>query len=149
MTISDANTVSNAESVNQIMVDILQLKSSEIAEARHEQIRGLIKATINGDVSKTHVTTTANLSKDRKGVLVYILTNLRLIKIEIDAKEIHSSSFSLDKMIAFDRTLVDGDRAGVKVSFQNGSLGLQYNQTEQKITDFFQQVDQSRVREQP
>lgn len=140
------NKTSNSESINKILADIFELKSPEINETRREQIRELIESTINGDKSKTHLAITANLSQDRKGVLVYILTNLRLIKIEIDEKDIQSSSYSLDKIVAVDRKLVDGERAEVTVAFPKNTFGLKYNQAEKNITEFFQNVDQARTK---
>lgn len=39
---------------------------------------------------------------------------------------------------------MDGDRAEVKVLFQNDSFGLRYSPSDEKINKFFQKVEQSR-----
>jgi len=148
MTTDTTHAPPNKESVNQIVTDIFAQKSPEILDSRSDKIRDFVATTINGDVSKSHVVTRANLSKDRKGVLIYVLTNLRIIKIEIDSTDMQSQSFPLSKIISVSRK-TDGDRSEVQVSFENDSFGLRYNQAEATITDFFQKVDQSRVKVSP
>lgn len=136
----------NKDTVDQIVQEICDLKNPIITEARREQLRGFIDTTINGDEAKAHLVINATLSEHKPGALVYVLTNVRLIKIDIGEVEIQSSSYPLDTVIGVERTLIDGDRAAVKVSFQNGSFGLRYASSNQKIKEFFQKVDQARSR---
>ena len=136
----------NKDTVDQIVREIYDLKSPIINEARREQLRGFIDTTINGDNAKAYLIITATLSEKKPGILVYVLTNVRLIKIDIGEIEFQSSSYPLNTIIGVERTLIDDDRAAVKVSFQNGSFGLRYASSNQKIKEFFQKVDQSRSR---
>jgi hypothetical protein len=137
--------MSNEDILNKIIQTISGSNNPKIERVRLNQISDFIKTTINGDEAKECLTVNAILKKDTDGILVYVLTNLRLINIEIDAHAVRSSSFPLDTMIGIDRKLMDGNRIAVEVSFQNGSLGLAYSSTDQTTTDFFQKVDQSRV----
>lgn len=137
----------NQDSLTGIIKEVFSITAPKIDGSRRSSISQLIQTTVNGDVISSYLVISAALGKDRKGILVYILTNLRLIKIEIDEREIQSSSFLLDTMIGIERKLItedSGARATVEVSFQNGSLGLRYAPN-QKITEFFQKVDQARV----
>jgi hypothetical protein len=137
----------NKESLDKIISEVFQLSSPKIKEERRDQVRDFIETTINGDETKKYLVINAGLAKDRLGVLVYVLTNVRLIKIEIDTEqEIKSSSFPLDTIIGVERKLIDGDKAAVEVAFQNGSMGLKYSAKNQTITNFFQEVDQSRAK---
>lgn len=136
--------MSNETQINQIIDEIFRLDSPKINEARRQQIRGFVESTINGDTAQAYLAINASLEKDKKGAIVYVLTNVRLIKIDIDENEIQSSSFPLDTIIGIERKLVDGDRAQVGVSFQNGYFGLRYSADNKKITEFFQKLDQSR-----
>ncbi len=136
--------MSNTEKLANLMAEILALKSPGIDQQRQEQISSFIQTTVNGDALQQYVTFIANLSKDKQGALVYALTNRRLIRIDIDEKEINSSSHLLGTMTGVNRRLIDGNRMFVEVAFQSGTVGLQYS-GEKKITDFFQAVEQSRV----
>lgn len=134
---------SNDAALDSIINAIFQITNPKIAETRREEIRSFIKTTVNGDEIKAYLPTDANL-KDRRGILVYILTNRRLIKVEIDDKEITSAFYFLTAMTGVERKLVEGNKASVQVSFQNGSMGLRYSATNQTITEFFQKVEQVR-----
>lgn len=130
--------------LNAILEEIFSLDNPSISQERKGQIYDFVKLTINGDMPKAHLSINANLGNNNRGVIVYILTNIRFIKIDIDTKEIQSFSFSLDTMISVDRKLIDGDRAEINISFQKDSFGLRYAPSDKKIIDFFQKVDQSR-----
>lgn len=138
----------NGDSVSKIAGEIFKLNSPKINEDGHHKICDFISTTINGDLLQEYLVINAAIKKDKKGALVYVLTDLRLIKIEIDsdAQEIKSSSFPLDTITSVERTLIDGDKAQVVISFQNDSLGLKFSQNDKKITEFFQKVDQSRAK---
>jgi hypothetical protein len=136
----------NDQSLSQIIGEIYLVQNPKIEDSRRASLADFIKTTVNGDEIVSQLIEGAGITKDRRGILVYVLTNLRLIKFEIDDKIVQSSSFPLDTMIGVDRKLAEDGRAAVEVSFQNGSFGLRYAQANQKITDFFTKVDQSRVR---
>src|SRR3989338_7607485 len=111
------------ELLKQIVDKIFQLTNPAIDISRRPQVNDFIKSTINGDIPKSHLVINSGLRKDRKGVLVYTLTNARLLKIEIDDKEIQSSSIVLSSITNLEREL-EGDRALVKIHFQNEFIGL-------------------------
>jgi len=130
--------------LSSIIDSIFKLDSPKIDESRKTQISNFVISTINGDIPDDYLAINANFSENNKGATVFILTNLRLIKIDIAPKEIKSSSFPLNTIIGIDRKIVNDDRAEFNISFQNGSFGLRYPQDDQSITDFFQKVDQKR-----
>lgn len=134
------------ESLNGIMEKIYSFDVPKIQNERRVQIQGFIDSAINGDEVKKYIVISATLKKDsqEQGILVYVLTNLRLIKIDLDLQEVQSSSFFLNAIVSIERKLIDGDRAAVEVSFQNGFFGLGYSSSNQEITDFFQEVDKAR-----
>ena len=133
--------------LDEIIKDIFELDSPKINEDRRSQIQNFIKAVVNGDNIQAYLIINANLKQDKEGALVYILTNARLIKIEIaKEKEISSSSFFLNSIISVSRKLNDDDQASIEVIFQNDSFGLTYSSKDQEITDFFQKVDHPRAK---
>ena len=134
-----------SETLSAIIQDIFSLDSPKIDDSRKKQITEFVITTVNGDNPTDYLVLNANLGENIKGIIAYILTNLRLIKIDIDAKEVQSSSFPLNTIIGIERKLIDGERAQFSVSFQNGSFGLRYSPSDQKITDFFQKIDQTRI----
>jgi hypothetical protein len=131
------------EALNAIIEDIFILDSPKVDESRKKQISQFIVSTVNGDTPVARLVLNANLDENKKGVIVYILTNLRLIKIDIDENDIQSKSFPLGTIIGIERKLVGG-MAEFSVSFQNGSFGLKYSSDDQNITDFFQKIDYTR-----
>ena len=132
--------------LDKITDEVFQLDNPVINSSRRSQIREFIESAINGDTPESYLVINSKLSKDRKGVLVYILTNARLLKIDIDDKDIYSSSPSLNAIINIDRKLLEGNRAQVTIYFQNDSFGLKYSADNQKISEFFQKVDQWRIK---
>ncbi|MHC5536858.1 hypothetical protein ACYOEI_01130 [Singulisphaera rosea] len=132
------------ESLNQLATEVFGLNSPKIDESRRLSICELLKATINGDTIKAHLAINANVKPDVMGALVYVLTDRRIIKFDIGPSEIKSVTFPLDTITGILRSL-EGNRAGITLSFQNGSFGMKYTIPNQKISDFFQKVDLARV----
>ena len=134
--------------IEQITNEVFALDTPRIDPVRKGQISGFISATINGDADiHAHLVINAGLGENRMGVLVYVLTNVRLIKIEIDDKNVQASSPSLSSIITVDRKLLDGERTSIAITFPNNSVfGLTYPSATQAITDFFQTVDMARTR---
>jgi hypothetical protein len=132
------------ENLKTIINDISGLNPI-LDETRKQQITNFIISAVNGDIPTSHLIINANLGENNRGIIIYILTDLRLIKIDIDAKEIKSGSFPLNTLIGIERKLIDGDIAQFSIAFQNGTFGLRYSQDDQKITDFFQKIDQARA----
>jgi hypothetical protein len=136
--------------IARIIEEVFSLDSPRIDASRRDQVSTFITSTVNGDQTiHAHLVLNAGLGQNRTGALVYILTNLRLIKVEIDERNVQSSSPSLSTLVNVDRKLMDGNKISVSVIFQNDFFGLTYSSTGEAITDFFQQVDQARVKGQP
>jgi hypothetical protein len=133
--------------LNEIMSEIIGLDTSKLEEERKKQIHRFIDSTVNGDDIQAHLTISANLDETKKGIIVYILTNARFIKVDIDihAEEISSSIFPLDTITGIERKLLEGGKAQVKIAFPNNSFGLIYRANNEAITKFFQKVDMTRA----
>ena len=82
---------------------------------------------------------------DNREAVLYIITDLRLIKLDIEPNEIKSSNFGFDSIISVERKLIDGNQAQVRIILQNDSFGLRYPNNEHRITEFFQFLDKVRI----
>ncbi len=130
--------------IRSIMEDISKLDNPKIDQSKIPQLTDFVTTTINGDEPIVHLVLNINLDHQRRGIITYILTNLRLIKIDIDPNknEIESNSFPLNTIIGIERKLIDNDKTQFAIAFQNGSIGLKYSLADTKITEFFQKIDQ-------
>jgi len=128
------------ETLDAIVAEVFELDSPKI-EQKKEQVSEFIIFAVNGDTPKAHLVINASVDEDNKGAIIYILTNLRLIKIDIAPREIKSSSFPLNTLTGLNRKLIDDEQIELSIFFQNGSFGLRYSQDLKNITEFFQQVE--------
>src|SRR5215467_13435441 len=97
------------EEINQIIDEIFKLDSPKIinGEKRKQEIKEFTTITINGDTITKYLVINANIKPRMPGALLYILTNVRLIKIEIGKEAgINSSSFFLSTMTSIERKLL-------------------------------------------
>jgi hypothetical protein len=131
--------------IKQILKDIWRVGGELLKTQDQDKLRNFVTITINGDVPANHLAINTNLSNGKEGVVIYILTNKRLIKVDIGDK-IQSSSFILDSIINIERELLDDDRIQIKILFPNDSFGLRYPATDTQASKFFQSLDQSRVK---
>jgi hypothetical protein len=97
------------EILNAIMQEIFSPDNPPVEEIKKEKIKNFIDTTINGDAIKKYLVISAAIKKDIQGILIYILTNHRLIKVVIDEQELNSSSYFLNAIIGIERKLVDSD----------------------------------------
>ena len=81
------------------------------------------------------------LQTKQLGVVLYVLTNTRLIKIEIN-DHTNSSSFFLNTITSIERKIINKESISIDIMFQNSSLGLSYPIKNKKITSFFQNIEQ-------
>lgn len=134
------------EDIKKIADKVFSLDSPKIEESRRQQISDFLGTTINGDAINDFLAINANLSKEREGVLVYVLTDKRIIKISIDAKEnsVQSSDLFLHR-ISTGWEIKEGERTEVRISSEDGNFSLRYPPSNQEITEFFKKVDQARV----
>lgn len=129
------------QTLDTIVAEVFQLDSPKINQIRIGQVSEFIASAVNGDTPNAHLVINASVDENNKGAIIYILTNLRLIKIDVAPKEIKSSSFPLNTLIGVDRKLIDSDQIEFSISFQNGAFGLRYSQDLKNITDFFQKIE--------
>lgn len=135
------DTSTNKEFLKKIIDEIFQITNPAIEKARESEIYSFIETIINGDTSKEYLVITASLEESKMAILVYILTDKRLIKIDITPIQgIKSASFLLSSMSGVQRDL-EADRSTIRLNFQSGSVGLRYDTANQKINNFFQQVE--------
>lgn len=130
---------------NQIFDNIFKLATLEILNNnKKEDIKKFVKTTVNGDEIKSYLAIKAYLKpKKNLGIILYVLTNVRLIKIEIsEIENINSSSFFLGSITSVERKIIDKDTVSIDIIFQNTSLGLRYPINNNTITNFFQKIEQ-------
>ena len=127
--------------IDKIVNNIFNLDNPKIDESRRQLITDFVVGSVNGDELISDLVINANLDDNNKGVIAYVLTNLRLVKIDIHLKEIQVSSFFLNTMIGIERKVIEGYEQ-FSIAFQNGTFGLRYSLKDQNITRFFQQIDQ-------
>ncbi len=99
-----------------------------------------LDSAVNGDTPISSLTVDANLTKDIPGIIVYILTNKRIIKVDIDAKEIQASNYPISQIINVRRKLIENE-SEVIIEFENESFGLKYPKEKTEITKFFELVE--------
>jgi hypothetical protein len=111
-----------------------------------ENIRSFLTKEVNGDTLTNHLVLVATLSKDRRGLLIYLLTTAKIVKIEITAEGVQSFSSYLKEVTGVNRSLstnVSGNNARVVVEFLQGNFGLFYPANDTQIDNFFQKVDEA------
>lgn len=129
------------EILHKIINEIFQLEELNIEESRRKQISDFVISTVNGDIPLHYLAIGANLeSTGKPGIIVFVITNLRLIKIDINNKEIESKSFPLNTITGINRKIKD-DQIEFSVFFQNGAFGLRYSLEDKNITHFFQKIE--------
>jgi hypothetical protein len=110
------------------------------------KLEEFLSGEINGDTVVDFLVLSASLGEGRKGILAYVLTTTRVIKIEIDEKDSKSSSpVYLRDVLAVKRVVpgpTGSDRAKISVEAGQGSFGLSYPATNQTIDQFFRKVDE-------
>lgn len=138
--------MATVESIQSIIDQISGLKDPSIDASKIQHIKAFIETTVNGDDVKESLSISAVLGKDKEGVIVYILTNIRLIKIDINSNtsEMKSSDFFLNKMAIEWKVDIQGTE--IKISSQPHSFSLKYPGQRTDITTFFKKVDELRVK---
>lgn len=128
--------------INEIVNEVFKVETPP-SLLQKNQINDFVITAINGDEPRAHLVLNAILSENNTGVILYILTNFRLIKIDISNSDILSNSFHLTALIGAERKFINPDLIQFSLTFPNGSFGLKYSPTDKKITDFFQMIDQA------
>jgi len=130
------------EYIGGIIKDIFDLPSPKIQESRKKDITEFVNIAINGDTIDSHLV--LDISNDEKpSVAVYILTDKRLIQIDIETDiEAKSSVYLLSEIIGVERKLIESDRMEVRIIFKNGLVGLRHPKKASTTTAFFQKIEQ-------
>lgn len=132
------------ETLNSITDEVFKLNPSYAENTKKQQLADFIYSAVNGDNPIAFLVINANLEANTKGTIAYILTDLRLIKIDISPNEIKSNSYPMNTITSVERKLIDGEREQFGITFQNGAFGLKYSKNDKKISDFFQRIDQGK-----
>ncbi|MDE2039921.1 MAG: hypothetical protein KGO96_09370 [Elusimicrobia bacterium] len=114
--------------------------------------------TINGDTFKSHVAFGATNPNKEDVTILYVLTNIRLIKVVIKGQEVRSYAAFLNQIKGGVNRKITKESAespdviSLSVNFEGGNFGLTYTAAAESdnITRFFQNVDAAiRVVQQP
>lgn len=127
--------------IDELITEIFALDDPAVDQSRNQEVREFVTRAINGDDPKKHLV--INIDET---AAIYILTNLRVIKIDIDAKKIWSSSFVLSSVTIQTEKLRDEANMQTRLLFQGNSFGLIYPINDEKALSFFQAIDDLRVR---
>lgn len=137
--------ITKEDALQLIVKKIFDSTNPQIDESRKEQIYDFIKSAVNGDALESDLVINAKLSETSRGIIVYILTDVKLIKVEINQTEVSSKIFPLNTLLSIERKLLENDTEQFSVSFKSGAFGLKYDQKKQEITAFFQKIEQKKI----
>jgi hypothetical protein len=126
------------------LVQRINALEKEVGKIDFAKLEQFISTTINGDdfVNADSLVIPAQISKDKSGILVYIITSAKLVKIQIDNEGFKSSSTYLNQVSSVERSLTEG-RAAVEIKFGQDSFGLRYSPKHTEISDFFTKVEEA------
>lgn len=127
--------------IDELIEEVFALDDPAVDKSRHQEVRDFVIRAINGDDPKRHLV--INIDETAS---IYILTNLRVIKVDIDAKKIWSSSFVLSGITIETEKLRDDANMQTKLLFQGNSFGLIYPLGDEEPSRFFQAIDDLRVK---
>lgn len=131
------------EWIDKIYREIFDLSSSKIEEVEKKSICEFIDTTVNGDNINSYLVINIGSNVISK-ICTYILTDIRLIQIQIEKTlEISSLTYLLNDIIGIERKLTAPGRATIQIMFKNGLVGLKYPENSYKTTEFFQEVEKS------
>ncbi len=129
--------------IGDIIKDIFSLESPKIAKKREEEIAEFIEVAVNGDQIDSHLALDIS-NEDRPSISVFILTNKRLIQVDIEIDTgIKSSVYLLNEIIGVERKLIESDRMEVGIIFKNGLIRLRHPKKASATTTFFQKIEQT------
>jgi hypothetical protein len=140
--------MNNKESIiNNILDEMFAQKVPSITEARRDDLHSFMNIVINGDeLDTTYLIISASVTNEEEGVLVYLISETRLLKFDITSKEV-SSSFKLNDIssITYSR---EKEKRSINVSIKGSKgFGLQYDKSDAtKIETFFQKLDDLRAK---
>jgi len=128
--------------LEKIVDEVFAIKIPKISESRKEEILGFTKDTVNGDDIKAHLVIDVG-SGESAAVLIYVLTDRRLIQIRVEQNTgINTKSNLLRDIQSVERKLMEDDRISFQANFQTNAYGLRYAKENEAATKFFQTLEQ-------
>jgi len=125
-----------------IIEEIFVLSDPKIDRSREQVLKDFIDTAINGDKAESYLVVNADLGNGVDGAIVYILTNLRLIKIDIDSESAELYKFYLRSIMSMENKILPDDHSEFKISFPNGyAFGLRSSGSDKKVSKFLQDMD--------
>lgn len=132
------------ELINSIIVKISKESPFNIPTIRKNLIFKLIEETVNGDHIIDSIILSAKISKTIDGILCFILTNTKIIKISLDENNTESSSWKITDLNSIERKIIDGKKAEINLLFSNDGMGLRYPIDNEDLNKFFKKIDLAR-----
>lgn len=139
-----APTVQNLQP---ILTKIYAWEGKAVPSIDHTKFETFLQSVLNGDHEvKASIAFGATLGKGGSGIVAYLLTEARLIRIRIDDKGgFDSADIYVTKIVGVNRQVLsqssDGNDAEVKVLTEKGFFGLQYVSGDKDIENFFSQLE--------
>lgn len=137
-----------AQNLQPILTKIYAWEGKAVPSVDHAKFEAFLQSVLNGDQEvKASIAFGAMLSKGGGGIVTYLLTEARLIRIRIDEKgDFDSADIYVTKIIGVNRQVSSSqphkeNDAEVKVVTDKGFFGLQYVSSDKEIEDFFSQVE--------
>lgn len=129
-----------------LILSIQEIQKESGTKIDIDSLKSLLAKIINGDSFVEGIARPATLEKDKKGILVYVLTTSKLAEIQINNNEIHSSSKYLKQISGIERGISKGEdgenRSEVLIDFPQESMGARYDETDKEVDSFFSRVEQ-------
>ena len=149
MSMTSANpAVGRHQDVNTLLAHVLEVARTVPLSVTRVQLASFFRSAVNGDRLIDSLSFATTLSEGQAGILLYVLTSAKLIKVEIDAKGLRSSDAYLVHLVGITRSVftdADGEpytKIGVEF-IQGGGFGLRYSTHDSDVTEFFSSVDQA------
>ena len=108
-----------------------------------------VQEVINGDSPIDYLVIVGIIGKSKSdGVIAYVLTNERIIRIRITEKSIDSTDIYLKQALGVNRQLLakseeEAIDSEVYVHSDKDRIGLSYVSTDQKVVNFFNNVEKA------
>ena len=130
----------------QTLLDKIAGLGESSKQINQETFVPFIKSLVNGDDFVGSLVIQANLAGGKKGILIYVLTSAKLIKVTVSDADVLSASTYLNQIIGVEKSFRDENgekRAQISIEFPGGRFGLGYPANDTEVDNFFQAVDQA------
>ena len=139
----------NMSQLQEFLNKIYPLEEKSGIHFDHPKFETFLQSVINGDVFDDLLPLDVKLSNGEDGIVVYLLTNARIIRIRITQKGFESSDIYLKEVTGINKELLSAegeDKSVVRIESPQGYFGLRYQPGKKLVEDFFSKVE-SKVRE--